>query len=82
MTIQVEGYDEVTELARGGFGVVYRAHQMQFDRIVALKVLSQLDLDERALNRFERECKSMGAVSWHPHIVDVYESGRGPRPSR
>jgi YVTN family beta-propeller protein len=75
MAIDVEGYDWITELARGGFGVVYRAHQIRFDRPVALKVLSQLDLDDRTLRRFERECRAMGAVSWHPHIVDVYESG-------
>ena len=75
MTIEVEGYDEIVEVARGGFGVVYTARHVQFDRTVALKVLSQLHGDDDATRRWQRECRAMGALSWHPNIVVVYDLG-------
>ncbi|HMQ28681.1 MAG TPA: serine/threonine-protein kinase, partial [Acidimicrobiales bacterium] len=75
MTIEVQGYDQVEEVARGGFGIVYRARHVRFDRVVALKVLSQLHGDDGATRRWERECRAMGALSWHPNIVVVYDLG-------
>ncbi len=75
MTIEVSGYDQIEEVARGGFGVVYKARHVQFDRVVALKVLSQLQGDDGATRRWERECRAMGALSWHPNIVVVYDLG-------
>ena len=75
MAIDVQGYDEITEVARGGFGIVYKARHVQFDRVVALKVLGQLQGDENATRRWERECRAMGALSWHPNIVVVYDLG-------
>ena len=35
-----EGFDEVEEIGRGGFGVVYRCAQPTLDRTVAVKVLN------------------------------------------
>ncbi|MCB1015675.1 MAG: serine/threonine protein kinase, partial [Acidimicrobiales bacterium] len=75
MAIEVAGYDQIEEVARGGFGVVYRARQVGFDRTVALKVLSQLQADDHAARRWQRECQAMGALSWHPNIVAVYDLG-------
>ena len=71
----VDGYDGLTLVARGGFGVVYRCRQDRFDRVVALKVLNIGDLDDRGRQRFERECRAMGNLSWHPHVVAVHDSG-------
>ncbi|MBI2168031.1 MAG: protein kinase [Actinobacteria bacterium] len=73
--MQVSGYTELAEIGRGGHAVVYRARQAAFDRVVALKVLARIDVDGQALRRFERECKAAGALSWHPHIVAVYDAG-------
>ena len=73
-----DGYTDVQQLARGGFAVVYRAHDERFDRTVALKVLTLDGLDERILRRFRAECMATGRVSAHPHIVTVYDAGTTP----
>lgn len=72
------GYADVQLVARGGFAVVYRAHDERFDRTVALKVLTLDGLDERILRRFRAECMATGRVSAHPHIVTVYDAGTTP----
>ena len=72
---RIEGYHDLVRVARGGFAVVYRARQERFDRVVALKVLSIDEIDERAQRRFERECRVMGSLSWHPNVVAVLDSG-------
>ncbi len=76
MAVSIPGYGEFDEIARGGFGVVYRAQDVELGRVVAVKVLSRIELDEQALERFDRERRAMGALSWHPHIVVVHDSGR------
>lgn len=76
MAVSIPGYGEFDEIARGGFGVVYRAQDVELGRVVAVKVLSRVELDEQALERFDRERRAMGALSWHPHIVVVHDSGR------
>ncbi len=71
----VDGYSDLVEVAQGGFGVVYRGRQDRFGRIVALKVLTVGNLEDRDRQRFERECLAMGGLSWHPNVVAVYDSG-------
>ena len=73
-TLGLGGFDEVVVIGRGGFGVVYRARQMDFDRLVAVKVLPGA-FDERARSRFDRERRALGALSSHPNIVQVHSSG-------
>jgi serine/threonine-protein kinase PknK len=69
-----EGFDEVDEIGRGGFGVVYRCAQPMLDRTVAVKVLnSELDADN--LERFLREQRAMGRLSGHPNIVTIMQVG-------
>ena len=70
----LSGLDEVQEVGRGAFGVIYRARQAELDRLVAIKLLSG-DFDPEALRRFDRERKALGALSAHPHIVTIYASG-------
>ena len=70
----VDGYEDLTEVGRGGFGIVYRATQVEFNRTVAVKVLIGV-FDESARGRFERERRALGALSGHPNIVTVYAAG-------
>ncbi len=76
MAVEIPGYEGFEDIARGGFGVVYRAQDVRLGRVVAVKVLSRVELDDQALERFDRERRAMGALSWHPHIVVVHDSGR------
>jgi serine/threonine-protein kinase PknK len=75
---QLPGYRDLTPLGQGGYSEVYRAYQEQFDRWVAVKVLTFALSDERARRRFLRECQVAGRVSSHPHIATVYDAGLGP----
>ncbi|HVL27355.1 MAG TPA: serine/threonine-protein kinase, partial [Acidimicrobiales bacterium] len=70
----IEGLDEVEEIGRGGFGVVYRARQRALNRMVAVKVLGAA-LDEADRERVAREAWAMGTLSGHPNIVNVLDVG-------
>lgn len=70
-----DGYELLDEIARGGMGVVYRAHQKALDRTVALKtvITGRLKSDE-AIQLFQTEAKAAGQLN-HPGIVPVYDVG-------
>lgn len=62
------------EIARGGMGIVYEAHDPTLERSVAIKIVpTHLDTDE-ARARFQREIRSVARLE-HPAIVPVYEAG-------
>jgi eukaryotic-like serine/threonine-protein kinase len=67
-------FELLSELGRGGMGVVYRAVQPSLGRQVALKVLARLG-DPKAEARFAREVRALGRVD-HPHLVKVYTEGK------
>ena len=70
-----ERYEIVAPLGAGGMGEVYRARDLRLHREVAVKVLPQrLARDEGALGRFEREARSLAALS-HPQIVALHDFG-------
>ena len=71
----IDGLIAPVLIGQGGFGAVYRAEQPALGRTVAAKILSAPGLDDRTRERFERECVAIGALSGHPHIVTVYDSG-------
>jgi serine/threonine protein kinase len=63
-------------LGAGGMGEVYRARDTRLDRDVAVKVLpARLAEEPEALARFEREAKSVAALS-HPGILAIHDFGR------
>jgi hypothetical protein len=68
-------YEVVSELGRGGMGVVYRGHDPALDRPVALKVLSAaLASDASFRERFLSEARSMARIE-HPSVVRVLDVG-------
>jgi serine/threonine protein kinase len=59
-------------LGAGGMGEVYRAHDMQLDRDVAIKILpSAFTSDPDRLARFAREARTLAALN-HPRIAAIY----------
>jgi serine/threonine protein kinase len=66
-------YELLSELGRGGMGVVYRAWQPTLGRQVALKCLLKPG-DPKAEARFRREIRALGRVE-HPHLMKVFTSG-------
>ncbi len=66
-------YEVLGELGQGGMAVVYRAHDPQLERDVAIKVLHpHLARDEESRARFAREARAAARLR-HPNIVEVYE---------
>jgi serine/threonine-protein kinase len=65
-------FELLSELGRGGMGVVYRAWQPSLGRLVALKCLLRAG-DARAEARFSREIAALGRVE-HPHLVRIFTS--------
>jgi len=68
-------YRVVEQIGAGGMGVVYRAHDEQLDRDVALKVITPGTItDDAARSRFRKEALALAKLD-HPNIATVFEFG-------
>src|SRR6266849_10785037 len=66
-------YRIVAKIGAGGMGEVYRAHDEQLDRDVALKVLPTGTLtDDAARKQFRQEALALAKLN-HPNIETVFE---------
>lgn len=68
-------YKVLGPLGRGGMGLVFRARQLDLDRLVALKIVLPDLVDELdSVRRFRREAEACSALS-HPNIIKVLDFG-------
>jgi serine/threonine protein kinase/tetratricopeptide (TPR) repeat protein len=69
------GYEVLGELGHGGMGVVYKARQVNADRLVALKMILHAEhAGPDELARFRTEAEAIARLQ-HPHVVQVFEVG-------
>ncbi len=77
-------YRVLSEIDRGGMGVVYRCLQENPSREVAVKVMATWRATPTSLARFYREVKILGLLK-HAGIAQIYDAGTanlglGPQP--
>lgn len=68
-------YRILEQIGAGGMGVVYRAHDEQLERDVAIKVLPAGSLDDpEARKRFKQEALVLARIN-HPNIATIHGVG-------
>jgi len=69
-------YKILSRIGRGGMAVVYKAHEMSLNRVVALKVIGgHLAEDQTFIDRFKREAQAAAQLN-HPSIVQIFAIGQ------
>jgi serine/threonine-protein kinase len=68
-------YQLIELLGRGGMGEVWRAHDTELDRVVALKMLlPHFTQDAEFEKRFRREARAAARLD-DPHVVPIHDVG-------
>ena len=71
-------YEVIEVLARGGMGVVYKAHDPELDRHIALKLLRSTIVGEakrvEQRERMLREAQALAQLA-HPNVITVFDAG-------
>lgn len=76
-------------IGKGGMGEVYRAHQLNLKRDVAIKIISKEMMEafqddpaegERAFKRLQREVQTMAQVR-HPNALQIFDFGEIEAPA-
>jgi len=67
-------FELVREIGRGGFGVVWEAHDLELHRDVAFKAMCRGAGPELRLERLMHEAEAAARLS-HPNIVTLYDVG-------
>jgi serine/threonine-protein kinase len=66
-------YELLQQLGKGGMGVVYKARQIDLDRVVALKMIQEgAYAAPEDLERFRVEAKAVTRLT-HPNVISVYD---------
>jgi serine/threonine protein kinase len=70
---RIDRYELYERIGTGGMARVYRAKDLNLDRIVAIKILhDHLADDPTFKERFEREARFVAALN-HPNIVQIFD---------
>jgi serine/threonine protein kinase len=73
---QIDRFSLVGVAGHGGTGTVYKAHDPQLGRVIALKVVREdRAADEEVLNQLEAEATITASLN-HPHVLRVFSVGR------
>ncbi|MEZ6133772.1 MAG: protein kinase [Pirellulaceae bacterium] len=72
---QIDQYEILAEIGRGGMGVVYSARQHPLNRTVALKLMSETAAAGVSGKRLVHEAKTVASLD-HPHIVQIFDAGQ------
>jgi len=68
-------YEILEVVGKGGMATVYKARQLNLNRLVAIKVVHpNLIHDTEFLNRFHREAQMAASLN-HPNIVMIFDEG-------
>ena len=68
-------YEILSEIARGGMGIVFKARERAIDRVVALKVLPvEYARDRTFAERLKQEAQAVARLN-HPNIVKIHAFG-------
>jgi len=72
---QIDHFELLDLLGRGGMGAVYRAHDTSLDRTVALKLLRRCDdASEDQIAQLANEAAITASIN-HPNVVKVFTTG-------
>ncbi|PRP96738.1 serine/threonine-protein kinase [Enhygromyxa salina] len=73
--LTVGRYEIDSRLGSGGMGVVYRAHDPDLERAVAVKLLhADSSTDDKARARMLREARALAKLA-HPNVITVFDVG-------
>lgn len=70
-------YKLISELGRGGMGIVYKALDPMLERELALKILPPKKLSQALIDRFLREARAVAKLD-SGNIVQIYDIGKQP----
>lgn len=70
----IGNYCILSELGRGGMGVVYLARHTVLERKVALKTLLPDKVGSARIDRFLKEARLCSQIH-HPNVVDIHDAG-------
>lgn len=68
-------YQIIEEISRGGMGIVYKAKDLDLQRIVAIKIIRDVqESNHSQVLRFQKEAEVLARLQ-HPNIVPIYDTG-------
>lgn len=74
---KIPGYKMLGQIGKGASAIVFKARQVNLNRLVAIKVVQKKSLaDAHAAERFYAEARAAAALN-HPNIVQAIDVGSG-----